>query len=140
MFLDIYIFRRRVKLRQAPECLRDEVEPWRRRGGLRLVDFEEKVEGMTCVVRAIGGWGRAQGDRNGGLSVVGAELRRVRECVGLSQSVAEVAESLVKKYFDVVGGFPAEVVAVAVLWTAAKAAGAPRPLEDFLRCSKSEER
>jgi transcription initiation factor TFIIIB Brf1 subunit/transcription initiation factor TFIIB len=50
------------------------------------------------------------------------------------------AESLVKKYFEVVGGFPAEVVAVAVLWTAAKAAGAPRPLEDFLKCSKASER
>jgi transcription initiation factor TFIIIB Brf1 subunit/transcription initiation factor TFIIB len=32
------------------------------------------------------------------------------------------------------------VVAVAVLWTAAKAAGAPRPLGDFLRCSKADER
>jgi len=39
-----------------------------------------------------------------------------------------------------VGGFPAEVVAVAVLWTAAKVAGVPRPLEDFLRCSRAEER
>ena len=38
------------------------------------------------------------------------------------------------------GGFPAEVVAVAVLWTAAKVAGVPRPLEDFLRCSRAEER
>ncbi len=32
------------------------------------------------------------------------------------------------------------MVAVAVLWTAAKAAGAPRPLEDFLRCSRADER
>jgi transcription initiation factor TFIIIB Brf1 subunit/transcription initiation factor TFIIB len=39
-----------------------------------------------------------------------------------------------------VGGFPPEVVAVAVLWTAAKAAGVPRPLEDFLKCSRAEER
>jgi len=91
-------------------------------------------------VRAIGGWGRAQGDRNGGLSVVGAELRCMRECVGLPQSVMEEAEALVKKYFDTVAGFPPEVVAVAVLWTAAKAAGAPRPLEDFLKCSKASER
>ena len=37
-------------------------------------------------------------------------------------------------------GFPPEVAAVAVLWTAAKAAGVPRPLEDFLRCSKADER
>jgi hypothetical protein len=50
--------------------------------------------------------------------------------------VAEEAESLVKKYFDVVGSLQPEVAAVAVLWTAAKATGAPRPLEDFLRCSK----
>jgi transcription initiation factor TFIIIB Brf1 subunit/transcription initiation factor TFIIB len=29
---------------------------------------------------------------------------------------------------------------VTLLWTAAKAAGVPRPLEDFLRCSKASER
>jgi transcription initiation factor TFIIIB Brf1 subunit/transcription initiation factor TFIIB len=40
----------------------------------------------------------------------------------------------------VVAGFPPEVVAVAVLWTAAKAAGVPRPLGDLLRCSKADER
>jgi transcription initiation factor TFIIIB Brf1 subunit/transcription initiation factor TFIIB len=71
---------------------------------------------------------------------IGAEIRRVKECVGLPQSVVEEAEALVKKYFDLVAGFPPEVVAVAVLWTAAKAAGAPRPLEDFLKCSKASER
>jgi len=71
---------------------------------------------------------------------IGGELRRVRECVGLPQSVAEEAESLTKKYFDTVAGFPPEVVAVAVLWTAAKVAGVPRPLEDFLKCSRAEER
>jgi len=71
---------------------------------------------------------------------IGAELKRIRECAGLPQSVAEEAEVLVKKYFEVVAGFPPEVVAVAVLWTAAKAAGAPRPLEDFLKCSRAEER
>ncbi len=71
---------------------------------------------------------------------IGAELKRIKECVGLPQSVVEEAESLVKKYFDLVAGFPPEVVAVAVLWTAAKAAGVPRPLEDFLKCSKASER
>jgi transcription initiation factor TFIIB len=71
---------------------------------------------------------------------IGGEIRRVKECVGLPQSVVEEAESLVKRYFDLVAGFPPEVVAVAVLWTAAKAAGAPRPLEDFLKCSRAEER
>jgi transcription initiation factor TFIIB len=74
------------------------------------------------------------------LSAIGAELKRIRECAGLPQSVVEEAESLVKRYFDLVAGFPPEVVAVAVLWTAAKAACAPRPLEDFLKCSRAEER
>jgi transcription initiation factor TFIIIB Brf1 subunit/transcription initiation factor TFIIB len=54
--------------------------------------------------------------------------------------VVKEAESLVKRFFEVVAGFPPEVVAVAVLWTAAKAAGVPRPLEDFLKCSRAEER
>jgi len=70
---------------------------------------------------------------------IGAELKRIRECAGLPQSVAKEAEALVERYFEVVAGFPPEVVAVAVLWTAAKAAGAPRPLEDFLKCSKADE-
>jgi transcription initiation factor TFIIB len=74
------------------------------------------------------------------LAKIGAELKRIRECAGLPQRVAEEAELLVKRYFDLVAGFPPEVVAVAVLWTAAKAAGVPRPLEDFLKCSKAEER
>jgi transcription initiation factor TFIIIB Brf1 subunit/transcription initiation factor TFIIB len=74
------------------------------------------------------------------LAAIGGELKRIRECAGLPQSVVEEAEALVKKYFDVVGGFPPEVVAVAVLWTAAKVAGVPRPLEDFLRCSRADER
>ncbi len=73
------------------------------------------------------------------LAAIGGELKRIRECVGLPQSVVEEAEALVKKYFDLVAGFPPEVVAVAVLWTAAKAAGVPRPLEDFLKCSKADE-
>jgi transcription initiation factor TFIIB len=74
------------------------------------------------------------------LAAIGGELKRIRECVGLPQSVVEEAEALVKRFFEVVAGFPPEVVAVAVLWTAAKAAGAPRPLEDFLKCSRAEER
>ena len=52
--------------------------------------------------------------------------------------MVEEAEALVKRYFDLMAGFPPEVVAV--LWTAAKAAGVPRPLEDFLKCSRAEER
>jgi transcription initiation factor TFIIIB Brf1 subunit/transcription initiation factor TFIIB len=74
------------------------------------------------------------------LAKIGGEIRRVRECAGLPQHVAEEAEALVKRYFDLVAGFPPEVAALAVLWTAAKAAGVPRPLEDFLKCSKADER
>jgi len=74
------------------------------------------------------------------LAAIGGGLRRIRECAGLPQHVAEEAEALVKRFFEVVAGFPPEVAAVAVLWTAAKAAGVPRPLEDFLKCSKAEER
>jgi len=74
------------------------------------------------------------------LAAIGGEIRRIRECAGLPQHLAEEAEALVKQYFDTVAGFPPEAAAVAVLWTAAKAAGVPRPLEDFLKCSKAEER
>jgi transcription initiation factor TFIIIB Brf1 subunit/transcription initiation factor TFIIB len=71
---------------------------------------------------------------------IGGEIRRIRECAGLPQHLAEETEALVKRYFETVAGFPPEVVAVAVLWTAAKATSAPRPLEDFLKCSKASER
>ena len=74
------------------------------------------------------------------LAKIGSEIRRIRECAGLPQHVAEEAGALVKRFFDLVAGFPPEVVAVAVLWTAAKAAGMPRPLEDFLKCSKASGR
>jgi transcription initiation factor TFIIB len=74
------------------------------------------------------------------LAAIGGEIRRIRECAGLPQSVVEEAEALVKRFFEMVAGFPPEVVAVAVLWTAAKAARVPRPLEDFLKCSRADER
>jgi transcription initiation factor TFIIIB Brf1 subunit/transcription initiation factor TFIIB len=73
------------------------------------------------------------------LAAIGAEIRRVEECAGLAQHVAVEAEALVKRYFDVVGSLQPEAVAVALLWTATKAAGAPRPLGDFLKCSKADE-
>ncbi len=71
------------------------------------------------------------------LAAIGGELKRVRECVGLSQHVMEEAEALVKRYFEVVGGFPPEVVAVAVLWTAAKAVGAPTARRSRWRISSN---
>ena len=54
--------------------------------------------------------------------------------------MVEEAEALLKRFFDVVGSLQPEVAAVALLWAAAKAAGVPRPLEDFLKCSKANER
>jgi transcription initiation factor TFIIB len=71
------------------------------------------------------------------LAKIGGEIRRIRKCAGLPQQAAEEVKALVKRYFEVVAGFPTEVVAVALLWTAAKVAGMPRPLEDFLRCSRA---
>jgi transcription initiation factor TFIIIB Brf1 subunit/transcription initiation factor TFIIB len=73
------------------------------------------------------------------LARIAAELKRIRECVGLPQHVAEGAESLARRYLDTTVGLPPEAVAVTLMWMAAKAAGAPRPLEDFLACSRAEE-
>jgi len=74
------------------------------------------------------------------LAAIGAELRRISECAGLPQRVAEEAEALVKKYLERVGSLPPESVSLALLWTAAKTVGTPRPLGDFLKCSKADER
>ncbi len=41
------------------------------------------------------------------LAKIGAELKRIKECASLPQSVVEEAEALVKRYFDVVGGLSA---------------------------------
>jgi len=40
------------------------------------------------------------------LAAIGAEIRRVKECAGLAQHVAEEAEALVKRYFNAVGSLP----------------------------------
>jgi transcription initiation factor TFIIB len=72
------------------------------------------------------------------LAAIRAELRRIRECAGLPQHVAETAEELAKRHFNALKGFPPEVAAVALLWAAAKAVGEPRPLGDFLKCSKAD--
>jgi hypothetical protein len=44
----------------------------------------------------------------------GGELKRIKECAGLPQHVMEEVEALLK-YFDVVGSFPSEVAAAALL-------------------------
>jgi transcription initiation factor TFIIIB Brf1 subunit/transcription initiation factor TFIIB len=72
------------------------------------------------------------------LAKIKAELKRIRECVGLPHHVAEEAESLAKRHLDAAVGLPPEAVAVALMWMAAKAAGAPRPLDDFLYCSRTD--
>jgi transcription initiation factor TFIIIB Brf1 subunit/transcription initiation factor TFIIB len=72
------------------------------------------------------------------LAAIKSEIKRIKECAGLPQHVAEEAEELAKRNFNALKGFPPEVAAVAVLWAAAKAAGAPRPLGDFLKCSKAD--
>jgi transcription initiation factor TFIIIB Brf1 subunit/transcription initiation factor TFIIB len=72
------------------------------------------------------------------LAAIKSEIKRIKECAGLPQHVVEEAEELAKRNFNALKGFPPEVAAVAVLWTAAKAAGAPRPLGDFLKCSKAD--
>jgi len=69
---------------------------------------------------------------------VGGEIRRIRECAGLPQRVTEETEALVKRYFYTVASFPPEVVAV--MWTVARVDGVPRPLEDFLKCTRADER
>jgi len=83
---------------------------------------------------------RALHRREWKLVEVREELRRVKECAGVTQAAAEEAEALVKKHFSLVAEFPPEAAAVAVMWVAARAAGAPRPLKDFLMCSKADKR
>jgi transcription initiation factor TFIIIB Brf1 subunit/transcription initiation factor TFIIB len=82
---------------------------------------------------------KALHDREMWLVIFGSELKRVRECAGLPQKVVEEAEALVKKHLSHVADLQPEAVAVAVLWVAARAAGAPWPLVDFLKCSKADE-
>jgi transcription initiation factor TFIIIB Brf1 subunit/transcription initiation factor TFIIB len=72
------------------------------------------------------------------LAAIKSEIKRIKECAGLPQHVADEAEELAKRNFNALKGFPPEAAAVAVLWAASKAAGAPRPLGDFLKCSKAD--
>jgi transcription initiation factor TFIIIB Brf1 subunit/transcription initiation factor TFIIB len=72
------------------------------------------------------------------LAAIKAELKRIRECAGLPQHVVEEAEELAKRHFAVLKSFEPEAAAVALLWAAAKVMGEPRPLGDFLKCSKAD--
>ena len=70
------------------------------------------------------------------LASIGAEISRVRECAGAPHSAAEAALALVRRHVYDLEGLSAG--AAAALWLAARDLGEPRPLSDFLRCSKAD--
>ena len=72
------------------------------------------------------------------LAAIGAEVSRVRECAGAPHRVAEAALALVRRHIYDLEGLSAGAVAVAALWLAARDLGEPRPLSDFLKCSKAD--
>jgi transcription initiation factor TFIIIB Brf1 subunit/transcription initiation factor TFIIB len=72
------------------------------------------------------------------LAAIGAEVSRVRECAGAPHRVAEAALALVRRHIYDLEGLSAGAVAVAALWLAARDLGGPRPLRDFLKCSKAD--
>jgi len=72
------------------------------------------------------------------LASIGAEVSRVRECTGAPHRVAEAALALVRRHIYELEGLSAGAVAVAALWLAARDLGEPRPLRDFLRCSRAD--
>ena len=76
--------------------------------------------------------------REARLASIGAEISRVRECAGAPHSVAEAALALVRRRIYDLEGLSAGAVAVAALWLAARDLGWPRPLGDFLKCSKAD--
>ncbi len=69
---------------------------------------------------------------------IGAEVSRIRECAGAPHRVAEAALALVRRHVHDLEGLSAGAVAVAALWLAARDLGGPRPLGDFLKCSKAD--
>ncbi|MDT7868577.1 MAG: hypothetical protein RQ839_00150 [Thermoproteus sp.] len=76
--------------------------------------------------------------REARLAAIGAEISRIRECAGAPHRVAEAALALVRRHVHDLEGLSAGAVAVAALWLAARDLGEPRPLGDFLRCSKAD--
>jgi len=70
------------------------------------------------------------------LASIGAEVSRVRECAGAPHRVAEAALALVRRHIYELEGLSAG--AVAALWLAARDLGGPRPLRDFLKCSRAD--
>jgi len=72
------------------------------------------------------------------LAAIGAEMSRVRECAGAPHRVAEAAMALVRRHVHDLEGLSAGAVAAAALWLASRDLGGPRPLRDFLKCSKAD--
>jgi Transcription initiation factor TFIIIB, Brf1 subunit/Transcription initiation factor TFIIB len=69
---------------------------------------------------------------------IGAEIGRVRECAGAPHRAAEAALELVRRHVYDLEGLSAGAMAAAALWLAARDLGGPRPLGDFLKCSKAD--
>jgi transcription initiation factor TFIIIB Brf1 subunit/transcription initiation factor TFIIB len=72
------------------------------------------------------------------LAAIGAEISRVRECAGAPHRVAEAAMALVRRHIYDLEGLSAGAAAVAALWLASRDLGEPRPLGDFLKCSRAD--
>ncbi|MFP3200212.1 MAG: hypothetical protein RXR06_10115, partial [Thermoproteus sp.] len=72
------------------------------------------------------------------LAAIGAEVSRIRECAGAPHRAAEAAMALVRRHIYDLEGLSAGAVAVAALWLAARDLGGPRPLGDFLKCSRAD--
>jgi transcription initiation factor TFIIIB Brf1 subunit/transcription initiation factor TFIIB len=72
------------------------------------------------------------------LAAIGAEVSRVRECAGAPHRAAEAAMALVRRHIYELEGLSAGAIAAAALWLAARDLDGPRPLGDFLRCSKAD--
>jgi transcription initiation factor TFIIIB Brf1 subunit/transcription initiation factor TFIIB len=70
------------------------------------------------------------------LASIGAEIGRVRERAGAPHRVAEAALALGRRHVYDLEGLSAG--AAAALWLASRDLGGPRPLGDFLKCSKAD--
>jgi transcription initiation factor TFIIIB Brf1 subunit/transcription initiation factor TFIIB len=65
-------------------------------------------------------------------------MSRVRECAGAPHRVAEAALELARRHIYDLEGLSAGAIAAAALWLAARDLGEPRPLGDFLKCSRAD--
>ncbi len=70
------------------------------------------------------------------LAAIGAEIGRVRERASAPHRVAEAALALVRRHIYELEGLSAG--AAAALWLASRDLGEPRPLGDFLKCSRAD--